>query len=443
MEDNSTKPGLWQRMMARARYCISGVWDDNRDTWRVKAVKIANLSVRSYLDRDLQMRSCALTFKTVLAAVPALALLFAIGRGLGFQNLLTTQLFRYFPAQRQVLDTAFTFIDNYLAQASQGAFVGIGVVVLLWTVISLMSDIESTFNRVWGAKNGRPLRRKFTDYTALLLILPVLMICSAGVSIFMSNGVQRLLGDNFMSPVVQWVLSFTPIVLAWIVFTAAYYFIPNAKVRFKGALAAGILCGTLFHLVQWLFVSGQVYVSKYNAIYGSFAFLPLLLVWLQLSWLITLSGAVVTFASQNFASYAHSGKVKDISQTLASHLAIAVLAVAVKRFKERQPALTLDALVKDYDIPGPLSQTLLDRLQRAGLLTAVAMDAKSRTTGYVPSYDPDDFTVNTAANAIADMGHTQVVPKADTEFARLLGRIADLRSRQQGAVADVRLLDLV
>lgn len=274
MEDNSTKPGLWQRMMARARYCISGVWDDNRDTWRVKAVKIANLSVRSYLDRDLQMRSCALTFKTVLAAVPALALLFAIGRGLGFQNLLTTQLFRYFPAQRQVLDTAFTFIDNYLAQASQGAFVGIGVVVLLWTVISLMSDIESTFNRVWGAKNGRPLRRKFTDYTALLLILPVLMICSAGVSIFMSNGVQRLLGDNFMSPVVQWVLSFTPIVLAWIVFTAAYYFIPNAKVRFKGALAAGILCGTLFHLVQWLFVSGQVYVSKYNAIYGSFAFLP-------------------------------------------------------------------------------------------------------------------------------------------------------------------------
>ena len=443
MEENSTKPSLWQRIMDCFRYCMHGVWDDTRDTWSVKGVKIVNLSVRSYMDRDLQMRSCALTYKTVLAVVPALAMLFAIGRGFGFQHLLTTELFRYFPAQHKALEAAFTYVDNYLAHASQGVFVGIGLALLLWTLISLMSDVENTFNRVWGVKTGRSLQRKFTDYTALLLLLPLLMVCSAGISIFMNNGVQHLLGDNFLSPVVHRLLNFTPIVLAWIVFTAAYYLIPNTKVRFKGALVAGILCGTLFHVVQWLFVSGQVYVSKYNAIYGSFAFLPLLLVWLQLSWLITLSGVVITYASQNFGSYAYHDKAKDVSQTYANHLAIAVLAVAVKRFKERQPAVTLDELVKEYDIPGPLCNTLIDNLQRAHLITPVTLSGKDRKTGYVPSYDPDDFTVNTAGNAIADMGETQFIPKADTEFAQLLDRITAMRTSQQGAVPDIPLLDLI
>ncbi|MBR2084075.1 MAG: YihY/virulence factor BrkB family protein, partial [Muribaculaceae bacterium] len=120
--------GLWQRIMRNIRYCITNVWDDTRSLWSVKAVKIVNLSIQSFLDRDLQIRAAALTYNTVLAVVPALAMLFAIGRGFGFQNLLQSELFRYFPAQREALETASTYVYNYLAQASQGAFIGIGLV---------------------------------------------------------------------------------------------------------------------------------------------------------------------------------------------------------------------------------------------------------------------------------------------------------------------------
>lgn len=141
---------LWQRVMRNIEYCISGVWDDTKSEWPVKAVKVINLSIRSFLDRDLQMRSCALTYNTVLAIVPALAMLFAIARGFGFQNLMQSELFRYFPAQRQALETALTYVDNYLAQASQGVFIGIGFIFLLWTLWSLMSNVEDTFNHVWG-----------------------------------------------------------------------------------------------------------------------------------------------------------------------------------------------------------------------------------------------------------------------------------------------------
>ena len=433
---------LLQRINRNIRYCISGVWNDSKSVWTVKTLKIINLSVHSFLDRDLQMRSYALTYNTVLAVVPALAMLFAIARGFGFQNLMQSELFRYFPAQRQALETALAYVDNYLAQASQGIFIGIGLVFLLWTLISLMSNVEDTFNHVWRISSTRSIQRKFADYTAMFLLLPVLMVCSAGITIFMSDAVQHVFEGNPLSPMMQRMLGFMPTMISWMVFTAAYWMIPNTKVRFKYALFAGILAGTLFQGVQWLFVTGQVYVSKYNAIYGSFAFLPLMLVWMQLSWLITLSGAVLTYACQNFETFAYRNKAKDVSQTYSNQIAIAVLALATKRFKQRQQPLTREELITDYGIPGPLAEKLLNRLQNAGLLTAINQD-KDDNIGYHPSYDPDDLTVNTAANALTDMGNSNFIIKADSRFSKLLERISELRDKQQSGAPDITLLDLI
>ena len=444
------KASLWERIMQNIRYCMGGVWDDTKSVWSVKTVKIINLSVRSFLDRDLQMRSCALTYNTVLAVVPALAMLFAIARGFGFQNIVQSQLFHYFPAQQQALENALDYVENYLAQASQGAFIGIGLVFLLWTLISLMSNVEDTFNHVWHVNTKRSLQRKFTDYTALFLLLPLLMICSAGISIFMSDAVQHVFGDNLVSPFVHRLLAYMPLVISWIIFTAAYYLIPNTKVKFKGALFAGVLCGTLFQAVQWLFVTGQLYVSKYNAIYGSFAFLPLVLVWMQLSWLITLSGVVLTYSWQNFGSFPYLGKAEGVSQTYANNMAIAVLALAVKRFKQHEPALTRGELIRDYDMPGPLVEKMMDRLLQAGLINAVVVskngvdDPKTNEDdAFQPSCDPDELTVNGVANALSDVGNTHFIPKADCRFAEVLDRLASLRADQQAATSDIPLLDLV
>ena len=319
---------LWSRINRNLRYIISGVWNDTRDHWSVKMVKIINLSVQSFLDRDLQLRAASLTYSTVLAIVPALAMLFAIARGFGFQNLMQSELLRYFPSQRQALENALVYVDNYLSQASQGIFIGIGLIFLLWTLVSLMSNVENTFNHVWGITTRRSLQRKFTDYSALFLLLPVLIVCSAGISIFMSDAVQRVFEGKDLSPMVHRLLSFMPTVISWIIFTAAYYMVPNTRVKLTGALCAGILCGTLFQVVQMLFMSGQIYVSKYNAIYGSFAFLPLMLVWMQISWLITLAGVVLTYAWQNFDSFVYRGKAQEVSPAYSRHLTLAVLALA-------------------------------------------------------------------------------------------------------------------
>lgn len=441
-ESEQQKDSLWQRLERNVRYCISGVWEDTRALWSVKAVKILNLSIRSFLDRDLQLRAGSLTYNTVLAIVPALAMLFAIARGFGFQNLMQTQLFHYFPAQQQALETALNYVDNYLSHASQGAFIGIGLIFLLWTLISLMSNVEDTFNHIWGVTTKRSFSRKFTDYTALFLLLPVLMICSAGISIFMSDAVQRMFEFNALSPMKHRLLAFTPTIISWIIFTAAYYLIPNTKVKFKGALIAGILCGTVFQAVQWLFVTGQMYVSKYNAIYGSFAFLPLLLVWLQLSWLIALSGVVLTYSLQNFDNFAYRDKADDVSQIYANNLAIAVLAIAAQRFKRQEPGLTRQELVREYDLPVTLADRLLNRLQRAHLLVPIAGDDNQEVV-YQPACDPDELTLNGTSNALADVGNDHFINKADTRLSGMLERISAQREAQQSAVSDITLLDLV
>ena len=239
-----SSPSKWTRLVERStalwQYCSDGVWEDHRNTLKVNTVKTLNLTVRTFLSTDLQNKAYALTYQTLLAIVPALALLFAIGRGFGFQNMLQSQLFQYLPSQHKALEMAFSFVDTCLAQASEGVFVGVGLVFLLWTIISLLDNVEETFNTVWGVTVDRSIFRKVTDYLAICIILPILMICSGGLQVFMSSVVQKLL-PNFLSPMLEFLLDCASVVLAWLFFAGAYMLIPNAKVKFKSALLAGVL----------------------------------------------------------------------------------------------------------------------------------------------------------------------------------------------------------
>ena len=431
---------LWDRVQQNVDYCVSHVWHDTSNSWKVNAVKIANLSVRSFMDRNLQMRAGSLTYNTVLALVPALAMLFAIARGFGFQNLLQGQLMNHFPTQRQALSEALTYVDNYLSQASQGAFFGIGLVLLLWTLLSLMNNVEDAFNGVWGITHGRSIVRKFTDYTALLLLLPVLLVCTTGVEVLMSDTVQQVLADDFLSPVARIGLRLAPWLISWFVFTSAFYIIPNTRVNLSSALWSGLLCSVAFHVVQWLFVTGQVYVSKYNAIYGSFAFLPLLLIWLQLTWLITLSGVALTYAGQSYYNFAHSEQASNISPRYADELSLGILALAAKRFTERKPPLTTTELMADLDMPSILADQLLDRLTRSDLLTPVV---DNENHAYQPAYDVTQLTVNGALDALSQLGNSNFITAADTRFKNLHKHLERIRAAQQNQGGDMLVRDLL
>lgn len=224
------------RLCAWWDYCSTGVWSDTRSGWRISVVKTLNLSVRSFLNKDVQTAACGMAFRTLLATIPALALLLAIGKGFGFVTLLQNALLNYFPAQRAAIQESFVFVESYLSQSSEGVFVGVGVIILLWTLISLLASVESAFNNIWGVKQGRTLWRQITDYSAMFLILPVLLIASTGISVVMSSTLNKFFSYDLLSPLTSGLLDASAVVLTWLTFTAAYMLIPNTKVKFPNAL---------------------------------------------------------------------------------------------------------------------------------------------------------------------------------------------------------------
>lgn len=405
---------LRHRAMKSWNYALTGVWHDRRNSLWVRLVKTLNLTVKSFLSTDLQSTACALTYRLMLALVPALALLFAIGRGFGFQNILTSQLFNYFPSQRRALEVALRFVDSYLAQASEGVFVGVGIAVLLWTLISLISSVEDAFNRIWGVKHGRTLWRKITDYTAIFIILPIIMVCGSGLTAFMSSSIENNL--PFMTPLISVGLDVASVVLIWMFFTGLYMLVPNTKVKFANALPAGILAGIAYQVLQWLFVSGQLYVSKYNAIYGGFAFLPLLLIWLQLVWLFTLTGALLCYSAQSISDYALDDEIYGISFNYRRRIGVGLLAVMVQRYVRGMEAMTAQDLERSFGVPQRLVQILLGEMEDMGLICRVMPVNRSESLRYQPARDLRSMTVGEAVDAFRDHGTAGFVSAFNTDF---------------------------
>lgn len=412
---NDRIKALKQNIIDKYTYCTTGVWRDSRTTWKVETVKIINLSVRSFLDRDLQSQACAMAFRTILALVPALALLLAIGRGFGFQELLKEQLYSYFPSQREILGEAFNFVDSYLNQASEGIFVGVGILFLLWTLISLLMSAEDTFNTIWNV-HGRTLIRKMTDYIAILLVLPILMICSAGLTLLMSNTLQHIIHVDSLRPAIDWLLDLGSLVFTALFFSGAYMLIPNTKVKYKNAFIIGLIVAVAFQLLQWLFVTGQLYVTRYNAIYGSFSFLPLFLIWLQLVWLITLIGALLCYALQNVGFYNFFIDSKDISTAYYRKVVLGVMTVISKRFYADMPALTAGELSKQYSFPMSLVNTIIPILHSAGLISFLKPTGDTDDCPIQPALDVSTLTCGEVLKKVQNVGSANFIPEFDENF---------------------------
>lgn len=429
---------LYDKIAKTADYAWTGVWLDTRNNIWISLLKTINLSIKSFLNKDLQSRSMALTYSTVLSIVPALALLLAIGRGFGLQNILKDELLTYFPAQTQSITTALSFVDSYLNSASQGIFVGIGIIFLLWTMISLLNNIEQAFNKIWDVKVQRPFYRKITDYTAICLMIPILMICSSGVSIFMSTAISEHL--SFLSPMVNVLLDASPLILVWVAFTLSFLLIPNTKVKFKYALLSGLICGIAFQIIQLLFVNGQIYVSKYNAIYGSFAFLPLLLIWLQLSWLILLFGALLTYSAQNVFGYNFTDTDKIISDDYFRIFATIVMAIIVKRFDAHKSPLSPREMCKKYDLPVRLLTSVIEKLHDAGLVYLVERDKDSY--GIAPAFNTTDYTVGEYWRKLNTLGASGFIPRLNKHFNKIISEVTPIISNSYADADNIKISSL-
>ncbi len=366
-------------------------------------LKTILLAIRRYNEDQLQRKAAALTYSTLLSIVPMLAIMFAIAKGFGFNNILTSQLLNYFPGQKEILTQALTWVNSYMQQVQGGIFMGIGIVLLLWTVLNLVSNIENCFNEIWMVKKGRSYYRQVTDYFSLMLLAPVFIICSSGLSIFVSTTFSTLSQYHLITPFAAIFFKLAPFVVTIFMFTGIYIFLPNTKVRFKSAFYAGIFAGIAFQSFQYLYISGQIWVSKYNAIYGSFAALPLLLLWLQLSWVICLLGAELAYASQNIRAYEFEADSKNITRRYKDFLTISIMSVITKRFAAGERAVSANKISSDYKIPTRLTTRILIELMEMKFINEV-IDEDNHEICYQPSIDIASITVGGILNKIDQSG---------------------------------------
>ncbi len=434
---------LVERTMAVWNYVSSGVWSDTRRNWKVNVLRTLNLSVRSFMSRDIQTQACAMTYRTLLAIVPALALLLAIGRGFGFQSVLKDELFALFPAQHTPIRYALNFVESYLSQASEGIFVGAGILFLIWTLISLISNVENTFNLIWCQPESRSLWRKISDYTAMLLILPVIMICVSGLHILLSSTLAGIFNFSFMTPVVSGIVEGASVLMTWLFFTAMYILIPYTRVRFVNAFISGAIAGTGFLVLQWLFVTGTVYVARYNAIYGSFAFVPLLLLWLQLVWMVVLAGAVICYSSQNVFAYSLNQEVSTISPNYRDKATIALSAVMARRFVDGCPAVTARDMMEDYNLPAQLVTNITDRLCAAGILSRVMIDDHKDEYGFQLAVDPSKFTVAELFRTNYGLGSHNFIPDFAVNFPKVDKIYSAMTEHMTELTGDILLYTLI
>lgn len=300
-------------------------------------LKIIYLSINQFINDRIVVRASALTYSTLLSIIPILALLFAIARGFGFDTLIESQ-FRSGVTGAQA-ELVISWINSYLEHAQSGIFIGVGLIMLLGTVLLLIDNIERSFNAIWQVKKPRGLFRQITDYSSLILLLPVLLVVSSGLSIFMSTYVKELQNFMVLAPVLKFFVRLIPYALIWGMFIGLYTFMPNTKVKLAHAWLPGILAGSAFQAFQYFYINSQIWVSNYNAIYGSFAAIPLFLLWTQISWSICLFGAEMSYISQNISTFNFGKETANISRRFHDFFCTIILSSICKRFATLWPTL--------------------------------------------------------------------------------------------------------
>ena len=257
------------------------------------------LTIRFFTEKRVLTQASALTYSTLLAIVPMLAVVFAIARGFGYNKYIEVWFREVLASQPQVADVIVTFVNSYLVHTKSGIFLGVGLIFMLYTVLMLVNNVEETFNQIWQVNNSRPIIRSFTNYLAMFFLFPIIIVISTGLSIFMETVAGKMDDFVLLGPIINKLISLSPSMLMSLLFIVLYVYMPNTKVRFSCAVIPGILAGIAMHLLQIAYIHSQIWVTGYNAIYGSFAALPLFMLWLQISWTICLFGAQLTYTNQN------------------------------------------------------------------------------------------------------------------------------------------------
>jgi len=406
----------------------------------ITQMRILILALRGVREDKVHLRAPALTLITAFSVVPALALVFSIARGFGLELYVERQLQTALAGREEVLNWVLDLTRSFLTQFRDAHLAVLGTILLLYTITRLLINIENSFNEIWQVSRGRSPARKFTDYFAIMFIAPLFFIMAGAATVLLNAEIQQSGGD-FLSPLLLFLVRFLPYILIWVVFTLLYIVMPNTSVKLSAALYAGIIAGTVFQVVQWVYVQFQIGVSTYNAIYGSFAALPLLLLWIQVSWLVVLYGAELSYAKHNVANYEFEAETVRISAYNKKILALYILHLLVTVFQQGSKPLTPGQISRTLEIPNNLVRKILNELEEINLISQVSAE-KPAEAAYQPAIDIQAISIRMVLERLDKKGMDVLIAKPSPLLDNLKKTLGDFYNQLEKATANKLLKDL-
>ncbi|VBB47650.1 putative ribonuclease BN [uncultured Desulfatiglans sp.] len=411
----------------------------------LRLLRMVVLSADGFLKDGCQLRASALTFYSLLSIVPILAVVFGIAKGFGFEAALRSQLMQYLEGQEDVLERAISFSHALIETTQGGLIAGIGLIFLFWAIIKMISNIEAAFNTIWSLPSGRSFGRKVSDYLSLMLICPLLFVIASALTVFIESQI-RILAEHItllgpVNPFIFKTLRLLPFVVIWFLFTFLYAFLPNTRVKTVSAAVGGFLGAAFYQIFQWIYITFQINVAKYNAIYGSFAALPLFLFWLQISWILVLLGAEIAYAHQHVKNSEFGPDCRRMPIAFRKLLALAIMHTLVKHFPTHDKRWNMERIALKLETPMRCVQEVLGDLLEADLITERVGDRKSAPT-YMPARDPAILTVSYVLNRLEDNGARDLPVSESPDTLRIQSILKSFRDLVQKSDADVLLKQL-
>lgn len=358
---------------------------------------------RGFKDKALNVRANSLSFSLLFAFVPMVAGVFAIARGFGFEELLQERISTSFLAEANIAPTIMEWVERYLETARGGLFLGIGLVVLIWAVYAFFNMLELSFNNIWNVKQSRSFGRRLSNYMVVLLLVPIMIILSSGISIFLNSAASASPVLQAIEPIRRVMLRLIPFVVASGVFTWIFIAIPNTKVRFLSAIIPGVIVGILFQLVQMFSVYLVMLFTRMSVVYGAFSAIPLILVWLHITCWLLLIGAELAFAIQNNDMFAYEKDLKTMSRRYKDYVMLYLLAVIIRRFEAGESPQTAQKMAAEHQLPIRLVQQLLSRLEETSIVRRVYTEDEEEQA-FVPALDTKSITVEMVIGRISAQG---------------------------------------
>lgn len=390
----------------------------------------------------VQLRASALTLYTMLSIIPFVAIAFGIAKGFGLDQRLQELFIQEFQNQPEVLTWILNQASNAIQDTRGGYIAGVGLIILLWSVMSLLDQIESSFNHIWQIQVSRPWLRKFTDYLAIMLIAPIVLILSSSITVFVTTKLYSTTESlEFIKPIVVFFIKLAPYVLTWIGLTILFIIMPNTKVKFMPALVSAVITGTILQLLQWLYIDLQFGISKLSAIYGSFAAIPLFIIWVQSSWIILLLGAELTFANQNLTRYEIEYESLNVSHHQRKALTLMIMKMIVNNFTKGEKAVSSETLSKSLKIPVRLVLDILQDLTDSRLVSMIH-EHEHEERLYQPAMDVSKLSVSYILNKLDRKGSDQQVFLESAEYNAMTAMLEEFEKMIDGSESNILIKDL-